>query len=289
MKTTTPQQDNNCPPSVYGNKLMCEMENVVTTLKASKDIVAAFMFDDNFIVQTSLQTETLLGLNASALKGKEFINLIAGHVKQAWEIIQPSLNRYKQYTTTLDLTLIATNMQFIPVFCYLTRHADTYYTLIAINVHTNSLKKHQDLQNTIQSLKNQLRQEVIHTKEPINSFKPVAFKAQQYIRENLHRHITIEDLEAELATNRNFIRRAFKALFHSTVTEYITAERIVKSCELIGQQQTFKQIARATGYSLTSFNRVFKKIMRCTPTEYRDTPEAFIITLSLLTQKVRIG
>ncbi len=96
-------------------------------------------------------------------------------------------------------------------------------------------------------------------------------KAQNYIENNFHDKITIEQLSATLAINRRSLERRFKKATSNTVSEYIQRVKIEaakKSFET--SRKNITEVMYDVGYSDTkSFRGTFKKITGMTPIGYR--------------------
>lgn len=71
--------------------------------------------------------------------------------------------------------------------------------------------------------------------------------------------------------NPQYISRRFKKETGLTALEYLQKIRIEKSCDLLaGSKLTIREIAQQTGYDdIKFFNRVFRKMVGMTPSEYR--------------------
>jgi AraC-like DNA-binding protein len=84
--------------------------------------------------------------------------------------------------------------------------------------------------------------------------------------------LNLKDLSKALELNPNYISREFSKYFDSlSFGEYIRKQRVDKAVELLQKGDiTLIEIAYITGFSDQShFNRVFKKHMGMTPTEYK--------------------
>lgn len=73
--------------------------------------------------------------------------------------------------------------------------------------------------------------------------------------------------------NLQYMSRRFKKETGLTALEYIQKIRIKKSCALlVGSSLTIREIAHQTGYDdIKFFNRIFRKMVGMTPSEYRKT------------------
>ena len=102
-----------------------------------------------------------------------------------------------------------------------------------------------------------------------NSFK-FAFIIQ-YIREHLHEPFTIEQLSQKACMSQPNFFRCFKNEFGISAIDFINAERIKKSLNLLkDSNRSITQVYMACGFNNSSyFNKVFKRLTNSTPMEYR--------------------
>ncbi|WP_026489430.1 AraC family transcriptional regulator [Butyrivibrio sp. XBB1001] len=92
-----------------------------------------------------------------------------------------------------------------------------------------------------------------------------------YIDSHRSDDLTVEQL-ADLAGFSKFhFERLFKAYMGISCYQYITKRRVLMAQELLGDTDlSVMDIALQSGFfSLSTFNRVFKDINKCSPTEYR--------------------
>lgn len=95
-----------------------------------------------------------------------------------------------------------------------------------------------------------------------------------YIEENYHYPIKLEDISNETNLHKNYVCRLFKKVTANTVTDYITYVRICEATELLKTDIPLSEIAYKVGFSSQSyFNKVFKKYMFYTPSEYKKLNE----------------
>lgn len=94
----------------------------------------------------------------------------------------------------------------------------------------------------------------------------------EFINENYTSDLSREGLAAAVGINPNYMGSLFKTYTGKTINEYINHLRIEDaSKQLLEKNRRITDIAFSIGFeSLVTFNRVFKKIMGQTPTEYRD-------------------
>ena len=90
---------------------------------------------------------------------------------------------------------------------------------------------------------------------------------------NVHytqKDITIEGLAEHLNLNRSYLYEIFKEKTGLSPQEYLSKQRILKSCEYLKlPQASVTSVAHALGYELSVFSKAFKQAMGMTPSEYR--------------------
>jgi AraC-like DNA-binding protein len=103
-----------------------------------------------------------------------------------------------------------------------------------------------------------------------------------YISQNYHKQIDLDDLASEAAMTRSSVCRFFKSRTNKTIFQFINEFRVGKaSQELINGNQSISEICFSTGFnSLTSFNRVFKNYKQVTPGEFKKKYQKLFISES---------
>lgn len=96
-------------------------------------------------------------------------------------------------------------------------------------------------------------------------------KVIHYIKNNYSHDIPLDELAQEAHMSRSHFCRQFKEFTNLTPMEYLNRFRIMKCCEyLTSTDWDIKKIIYTCGYNnISYFNRVFKKEIGCTPSEYR--------------------
>lgn len=96
-------------------------------------------------------------------------------------------------------------------------------------------------------------------------------KAQDYIENNLHEKISVEDLSAKFSVGRrNFDRRFIKATGHTPV-EYLQRVKIESAKRAFEtSRKTINEVMYEVGYAdVKAFREVFRKITGMSPIEYK--------------------
>jgi len=92
-----------------------------------------------------------------------------------------------------------------------------------------------------------------------------------YIDKNYAHAITLQTLAEKINYSDSYVSLLFSKYSGMSYKEYIDRVRISKATELIRRGgKTFTEISVLCGYdTIRTFNNVFKRIMDCTPTEYK--------------------
>ncbi|MEK4460586.1 MULTISPECIES: response regulator transcription factor [Paenibacillus] len=107
--------------------------------------------------------------------------------------------------------------------------------------------------------------------EKIAKSQSVIGKVKEYIHTNLKNEITREEIANHVFLNPDYLTRIFKRSTGFSIIEYVTEARIKKSLELLNHSSVpISIVASEVGYdNLTYFSKLFKKVVGCTPSEYR--------------------
>ncbi len=100
---------------------------------------------------------------------------------------------------------------------------------------------------------------------------PVITKAKQFIREHHTEDLSLGQVAAAVHTSIFYFCKLFRRVTGNTFTEFVSRTRVEKAKNLLlNPNLRVSEIAYEVGFqSLTHFNRVFKKIIGESPTEYR--------------------
>jgi AraC-like DNA-binding protein len=104
-----------------------------------------------------------------------------------------------------------------------------------------------------------------------NAEPPVITKARAYIQEHQTEEISLGQVAKAVNMSSYYFCKMFKKVTGINFTDYVARVRIEKSKNLLlNPNLRISEIAFEVGFqSLTHFNRVFKKILGQSPTEYR--------------------
>jgi AraC-like DNA-binding protein len=104
-----------------------------------------------------------------------------------------------------------------------------------------------------------------------NAEPPVIKKARDYIQEHQGEKLSLGQVARAVNMSTFYFCKTFKKVTGINFTDYLSRVRIEKSKNLLlNPNLRVSEIAFEVGFqSLTHFNRVFKKILGQSPTEYR--------------------
>ena len=104
-----------------------------------------------------------------------------------------------------------------------------------------------------------------------------------YIQEHFSESISLEDIANCILVSKSECCRCFKRALNMTPFEYLMKYRILESTKHMHRKkhESISEIASAVGFNNTSYyNKIFKKYMNCTPTEYRNSIKKDLPSLS---------
>ena len=95
--------------------------------------------------------------------------------------------------------------------------------------------------------------------------------ARQYVDQHYMRDINLDDVSAFVGFTKCYFSRVFKRQIGMGFSDYLRRKRVSMASELlIHSGQSISKIAANAGFgSVATFNRVFREVKNCTPTEYR--------------------
>jgi AraC-like DNA-binding protein/ligand-binding sensor protein len=104
-----------------------------------------------------------------------------------------------------------------------------------------------------------------------NAEPPVIRRAKEFIQEHQSEDISLGQVAKAVNTSTFYFCKMFKKMTGINFTDYLSRVRIEKSKNLLlNPNLRVSEIAFEVGFqSLTHFNRVFKKVLGQTPTDYR--------------------
>lgn len=115
--------------------------------------------------------------------------------------------------------------------------------------------------------------ECIRGAEKVNSVRDTKFMTSviEYISENVEYDLTLKDVAERCNYEYHYCSAVFHQCFSMNFKEFINIFRVEKACKLLmNNDERVTDISRRCGFSsIRNFNRVFKKLLGCTPNEYR--------------------
>jgi AraC-like DNA-binding protein len=104
-----------------------------------------------------------------------------------------------------------------------------------------------------------------------NAEPPVITKAKQFIREHHAEDLSLGQVAAAVHTSIFYFCKLFRKVTGTTFTEFVSRTRVERAKNLLlNPNLRISEIAYEIGFqSLTHFNRVFKKLVGESPTDYR--------------------
>lgn len=101
---------------------------------------------------------------------------------------------------------------------------------------------------------------------------PYISKVLRFIHENIAQRISVNDIVAEVPLSRRLLESRFKKELGTSIYDYIIRIRIEKIAELLSEGYTVSEAAFELGLTdIKNVSRSFKRLMGCTPTEYRES------------------
>lgn len=108
-------------------------------------------------------------------------------------------------------------------------------------------------------------------REAHNRYLALLERVKSHIAKNYQRRITTEELAGICYFSIEYFCRFFKRMTGRTALAYVNEYRIEKAAVLLSEtDEPIGEIAARVGFEdLNYFSRVFKKIKKCSPNEYR--------------------
>ncbi len=96
-------------------------------------------------------------------------------------------------------------------------------------------------------------------------------RALEHLNRSYMEDMSLDSLAAYVGFSRYTLSRMFRQHTGSTFTQYLSRRRVDMAMELLsGTRMPVTQVALQCGFnSIATFNRVFREIKGCTPTQYR--------------------
>ena len=94
----------------------------------------------------------------------------------------------------------------------------------------------------------------------------------EYVQTHIGEPISVVDIASRFGVSREHLTRVFAEHGATTPYQYILSSKISAACRLLHEGDlSVKEVSNKLGFANTAhFARAFKRIMRCTPNEYRN-------------------
>ena len=102
------------------------------------------------------------------------------------------------------------------------------------------------------------------------------WKARKFIHEHADEELSLTEVGKAVNISANHLSEKFKEVAGINFVHYVARIRVGKACDLLRNSNLrISEIAFAVGFqSLSQFNRVFKKLTRKSPTQFRTSKQA---------------
>ncbi len=95
---------------------------------------------------------------------------------------------------------------------------------------------------------------------------------QDYVSQHYLEELRMGDIAAHVGLTTTSLSRYFKKTTGKCLSDYVLELRIAHICQMLREtDQPISDICFSSGFNtLSNFNRLFKRLCGCTPTEYRN-------------------
>ncbi len=116
------------------------------------------------------------------------------------------------------------------------------------------------------------RMEPLDLKMPADRKKALIREAEHYIREHYPEKLTLDQVAQQVYVTPGYLSRLFSEIEGTGFTDYLTQVRMEEAKRLLKTRRNkIYEIAERVGYrDVKHFMRVFRKLEKCTPSEYRE-------------------
>ncbi|MGN8647491.1 response regulator transcription factor [Gracilibacillus sp. HCP3S3_G5_1] len=144
------------------------------------------------------------------------------------------------------------------------------------NYHVESIQEEFFLLNTIYEMRDWLNNYAEKclketTQQLKNNYHKDVVSACYYVADNIEKKLSLDEVADYLYLNASYFSRLFKKEMQITFVEYVKQRKVERAKELLElTNDSVGQICAQLGYDNQSyFIKVFKKLVGCTPLEYR--------------------
>ena len=113
--------------------------------------------------------------------------------------------------------------------------------------------------------------ETLHSLSPPKEYADRFVYICNYINSHCTENLSLEQLAEQAGFSKYYFSRLFREVTGTTCHNYVIRRRILYAQNLLADSSVpITEVSMRTGFnSLTTFNRIFKKHLGCTPSEYR--------------------
>jgi len=101
----------------------------------------------------------------------------------------------------------------------------------------------------------------------------IVVNAQKYIKENIAKHIKLEDIARSVHLSPSYFATYFKEKTGANLRDFLLQTKMEYAAQALrSDNQTVMEVADALGYSdYRSFSRAFKNVYGCTPSDFQNS------------------
>lgn len=150
---------------------------------------------------------------------------------------------------------------------------DKLNTLSQVSDHFEALLQFLDILNDLSNDQNMRTLATCsYAKVEVSDDKQQILKVKNYIAENFMYEIRLEEASSIASMSKSSFSRFFKLHTGRTFSDYVTDVRMGHAARLlIDSEDTISAISFNVGYNnLSNFNRIFRRLKGCTPSEFRE-------------------
>jgi AraC-like DNA-binding protein len=232
-----------------GNEVVSACEGDILFINKNVNHYAIFTNDDSELCSIIAHTNFILDFEQLELESK-YINPITCDKRFPHLLIKPDNPYYSRFLFPIEQLI------------QLNRECEAGYELMSKAYLLQFWYVLYDVYNSVPS----------NVKTPDVQDEQRVRLACTYIYEHFSEAITLEDISESILVSKSECCRCFKRVCALSPFEYLMKYRIVQATKHMQQSSTasISDVACAVGFNKTSyFNRVFKKVMNCTPSEYK--------------------
>ena len=115
------------------------------------------------------------------------------------------------------------------------------------------------------------RSQSTHGRQSSHAEPVEIWKARKFIEQHSDEELSLTKVAKAVNISPNYLSEKFKQVTGVNFVDYVARARIEKACALLEDVDLrISEIGFAVGFqSLSQFNRIFKKLFRKSPTEFR--------------------